>query len=138
MMKQKTLMVLLMIVLALMMAGPALAQGIDQLPDSAGSGLAALLAGVGAILAGGSLGNALTETIKRIKLPFLGGDAEIKLGGLLAEAAALLISAGLGWLALNYLTPLAQWLDQSGLWGVAVAAYPVARAWFEIRKRRGG
>ena len=74
--------------------------------------------------------------IKRFNLPFLGQTETARLGGLLAEIAALLISTGCGWLALTWLTPLAQWLDQSGVWAVAIAAWPVARSWFELRKRR--
>lgn len=135
-MKRKTLMGLGMVLALGLTAGPAWAQEINGLPVSADEGLAALLAGLGAILAGGTLGNALTEALKRLKWPFLGEGEAARLGGLLAEAAALVISALCGWLALTWLTPLAQRLDQSGLWAVALTAWPVARAWFELRKLR--
>jgi len=127
---------MLLLLLLMMAATPVQAQEINDLPATAGEGLATLLSLVGAILAGGTLGNLLTDLIKRFNLPFLGQTETVRLGGLLAEIAALLISAGCGWLALTWLTPLAGWLDQSGVWAVAIAAWPVARGWFELRKRR--
>lgn len=134
--RQKPSLILALILLLMMTATPAQAQGIDGLPATASEGVAAILAMIGAVLAGGTLGNILTDMVKRLEMPFLGQAEAVRLGGLLTEIAALLISTGAGWLALNWLTPAANWLDQSGVWAVAVAAWPIARTWFEVRKQR--
>ncbi|RME75435.1 MAG: hypothetical protein D6784_07910, partial [Chloroflexi bacterium] len=75
--------VLLAMVMLMLAADTVLAQGGSELPRTASDGVVAFLTAVGAVLAGGTLGNALTEVVKSIPLPFLGPDEDIRLGGLL-------------------------------------------------------
>lgn len=92
-----------------------------------------LLIAVAGLLASGTLANLLTDYVKQIPFPWQGEPVYI--GGLMAELAALLISTGLAYLSFAYLTPLAHYLDRTGLWVIAVAAWPVARQWYVQRNR---
>lgn len=135
---KRTFPILLALILSITLAAPALAQegGVSP-PETATELVAMVLAAVGAILAGGTLGNLFTDRLKAIKLPFLSSPERARLGGLMAEIAALVVSAGLAWVGVTYLTPLASYLDESGIWAIVLAAWPVARYWFVARKRAG-
>lgn len=109
-----------------------------MLPETAVEAVVMLLVWASGVFGVGSLTNVLVEALKRVKLPFLGEGEKVRLGGLWAEAAAILVAGLLSWAAAGYLDPFAVYLDQSGLWAViAAAAVPVARWLYWQRKQAG-
>jgi hypothetical protein len=126
------------------LTAPALAQSTGQvstgqvngdIPNTAVGALGILLAWLSAVFGVGTLTNVLVEAIKKINLPFLNDEGQSRLGGLLAEAAVLLIASGLAWLAQAYLYPLAAYLDAIGVWPIVAAAVPFAR-WLYWQQKR--
>lgn len=103
-----------------------------ELPPTAGEGVQ-WLATVGVMLFAGLLGSTLTDALKRI--PWLKEDDRSKLSGPLAGLVAGVLSVGFGFVS-PHLVGLAQYLDRTGLWGIVLAAWPVAWGVYELQVRR--
>jgi len=101
------------------------------LPATAEEGIAILAIAI-AVFAG-LAGNALTDAIK--DLPWLKTDEKQLISGHGANLVAALISIGGAYL-LTYLGPWAEYLDQTGIWLIIITAWPIAKAWFEAKKKR--
>lgn len=119
----------------LLLAAPVvLAQegsGDVTLPDTAAGGvdtLALFLAGLAGLLA-----SAITDAIKR--LPFLRDEEKTAISGPTADLVAVLVSVGSAYIV-AYLSQLAGFLDESGLWQVILFSWPAAKGWFEVSSLR--
>jgi glycerol uptake facilitator-like aquaporin len=129
---------LLVVLVMLVSVTPALAQD-GSLPDTAVEGLAVLLAFIGTVAGVGHLTNIFLNALKDLderifKIDLLDPEQELHISGYLAEIAALLIAAVLGWAATEYLQPFTVWLDQVGLWPVIAAGWAMARQIYAGRK----
>lgn len=103
------------------------------LPATAEEALPSIITIALAALAG-LIGNALTDAIK--DLPWLKKDEKQLISGHLANLVAALISIGGAYL-LTYLGPWAEYLDEQGIWLIIITAWPIAKMWFEAKKKRG-
>ncbi len=127
--------VLLVILLVGLMAAPAVHAGDGAgLPDTAVEAVTLLVSALAALWGGGHLGNLFTDQLKKVNFGLLAGQDKAKLGGLLAEIAALLLSTGSAYILSQFLVPLAEFLDQNQLYPILLAAWPVGRQAFLQRK----
>lgn len=117
-------------------AAPGYQDYSGELPPTAAEAVTLLVAAVAVLWTGGTLGNIFTEQLKKLNFGFLVGE-EARLGGLLAEAAALLLSVGSAYLLSQALLPFGQFLDHNGLYVILIAAWPVARMIYSQRKVKG-
>jgi len=102
------------------------------LPTTAEEALALIMPLALAWLAG-LIGNALTDFIKDLPWPDIDGKKLIS--GPIADLVAALTSI-IGGVALSYLGPWAEYLDEQGIWLIIAAAWPIAKTWFEAKKGR--
>jgi hypothetical protein len=138
-MKLRTSVVILTIILLLVLAAPVLAN--NGLPDTAVGAVGLLITFLGTVFGVGSVTNVFTDIVKDAGkyLPFLADVEKGRIAGALAEITVIIIGAALSWLSVNYLYPIAGYLDQAGIWPfVAGFAIPMARYLYWKRKQVTG
>lgn len=106
------------------------------LPKSATEAVTLLASLLAAVWGGGHLGNLFTDLLKRLHWGILSDGQKAQLGGLIAEAAAMLLSVGSAFVVANYLLPLGEYLDHNGLYPILLAAWPVARELYTRRRKQ--
>lgn len=107
-----------------------------DLPENAVEAVTLLASLLATIWGGGHLGNLFTDLLKRLHWGILSDGQKKQLGGLLAEAAAMLLSVGSAFVVANYLLPLGEYLDHNGLYPILLAAWPVARELYTRRRKQ--
>jgi hypothetical protein len=120
----------LLVLLLLALAQTVFAQGVTP-PDTAQHGLDWLVILLAALP--GLIGTMLLDELK--KLPFLAdhpGESQIIRDGVVKILAAVL-PIGSAYLVI-YATPIATYLDSSGLWTFILTAWPWAQGWFLLSK----
>jgi hypothetical protein len=94
--------------------------------------VAAMLAGLFGL---GNLTQAITNALKKINWGWLTLGQKEKLGGEIAEVAAYLVAVGLTYVTTQWLLPLADRVDNLGIWGIALAVWAFARTVYFSRKK---
>lgn len=132
----KSFMLFFVIVLVMMIAPAAHASEFtNSIPTDAVEALGLLGSLLAAWLGGGRLGNYLTGVVK--KWTWIPEENRSKLAGAWAGLVAITLTS-LSSTAIAYLTPLAEWLNDTGLWGVLVASVFVAEKLYLEQKRGSG
>jgi len=131
--------ILLILVIALMLALAVVWPVLAQEQDGSGPGTAVeflnrLMLALGPAGLAGLLGSQLTDRVKAL-FPFLSGEQQNELGRALTQLIAVVLSIGSAYV-IAYLTPVAEFLDRSGLWQVILFAYPFAWTFFQVEYRR--
>jgi len=133
-MKQNHIILLVIVLVGLAAAPAAYADDGVTLPDTAVEAVTLLVSALATLWAGGHLGNLFTDQLKKVDFGLLAGQDKAKVGGLLAEIAALLLSTGSAYILSRFLVPLAEYLAQNQLYPILLAAWPIARQAFLQRK----
>lgn len=116
-----------------------------ELPDTATGAVELVAALIISLFGGASLAQWLTDVVKRIDLmvqkwtkrELWDDETETRIGGHLAALTALLISTGVYFLAQNWLTPFAKYLDQMGIWPIVLSIWGLARLFNAALKNKG-
>lgn len=126
-MKRSIILIVLSLLLFFVFALPALAQdGGLTVPDTAVEGLALLAALFGSWVSGGYIGSYVTDLVKKLSGltgDVMTGEQQTRLSGAGAEFVAVALSIGAA-LGVNYATPVAEFLDTSGVWELITLSTP--------------